>query len=177
MTPVIALDPLGRVIATAALEVLRPAAPAEHTELLGYWHSILGDGIPPNRDTFDPIRMAKILPNLFTFAIEGAREKSVRFGVHGTNIATILKIDLTQKRAAEFLDRDATRQVSDPLFLTCAEMTPVRQRFFSKFPGREHILVDRLILPLSRNGKVDYGVGSLVSMPLGDETELSVDMR
>jgi hypothetical protein len=157
------------------LEALAPALPPLSATLLAYWADLRhGQPIPP-RAGVDPIALAKILPNLFMVRFEGPpRVETLRFSVHGTEVARIVGGDLTGKVLADVLEPAAAARVGRAI-LACAQGgLPVRERLWSAFPGRDHVRVDRLVLPLlDEVGDVGYACGSLVRLAPDDLAPLA----
>ncbi len=118
--------------------------------------------------------MVRILPNLFLVRRERVDTRArLKFGVHGTGVVDILRMDLSQKYLDDLLPPDAAGRVAAAIDLAMDERMVVRQRLWSVFPGRDHILVDRTICPLEADdGQCTMAIGALVRCAATDTAPL-----
>ena len=171
---ILALSADGSVLGRRSMEKIAPAAPAVHMDLLRYWESLPLGASAARKADFDPGELVRHLPSVFMCERPvPVSERSLVFRVHGSMIADILRCDLTGKNVADALPPQRRSAVMRAIDLSMDEECPVRQRFYSAFPGREHVLVDRLIVPLADGqGVLRFALGCLSRCALGDPEEL-----
>lgn len=170
------LDAAGQLLGLAKAQAMRPPPPAPMDALLRYWAQLPGDEAVPRKADADPVDLVRILPDVFLCeraAPSRTPAATVRFGVHGTQVAETLGRDLTNKTLDEVLDDMRARAVRRPIDLCLDDRAPVRQRLNSVFPGREWVRVDRLVVPLAdARGVCRFALGVLCRLPVDDETKL-----
>jgi hypothetical protein len=122
------------------------------------------------------MKLVRILPNVFLCERTQDNDNSIRFRVHGTGVVNLLKCDLTGKYLVDVLEPAQVAQVARPIHLTLDEGIPVRQRFYSAFPEREHLLIDRLIAPLEdEEGNRRFALGCLCRCADYENLELRME--
>lgn len=134
-----------------------------HYRVLQLWRSLVLEGTVPSRQSFDPVALRGDLRHVFFVGVEdGADDLRFLMKVHGSEVNAILGVDATGKYLDELLAESRWRKIVKG-FKTClSQRRPVLEEFSSVFPGREHIQVTRLVLPMSdETGRARFILGSL----------------
>lgn len=155
---------------------IEPPPGLAHRALWSVWADLQPGAAVPPKAAFDPVELVRVLPQIFLCEWEDPSEPtSLKFRVHGSSVAQILHRDLTGKYLFDILPADRARRVAEAIILCMEASMPVRQRFFSAFPGRESVLVDRMVLPLADpEGRCRFAIGSLSRCDVGEPDSLTV---
>lgn len=171
------LDIDGGTIGVGEQERVTPPFPAAARQLIAYWTGLPIGRSLPRRSAVDPSAMVRILPNLFLVRREPVDGRAkLRFGLHGTAVVDILGMDLSRKFLDDLLAPAAAVRVAAAIDLAIDARTVVRQRLWSVFPGRGHILVDRTVCPLEADdARCTMAIGALIRCPATDTAPLRIE--
>ena len=89
------------------------------------------------------------LGNLCILALERSPDR-MKYRLHGTKVVAVDGKDWTGRYVEDSLPTDSREEVVVPLWMAANEQRPVRDRI--AHPLRAGLAIDRLILPVSRNG-------------------------
>ena len=150
-----------------ALDVGLPPCDERIAELYGYWQSIHpAKGRLPGRQHFDPVDVPQLLP--WIWLIEFQRHPlRLKYRLAGTEHVLALGRDPTGYWLDEVHPRFAMSS-GYPQFVAAIARAEIGFHKGSAvyYQGRERKRVERLILPLARNGRdVDMLLGLTVFMP------------
>jgi len=138
-----------------------------HLRIFDFWQELAKESYPPAREVFDPIDLRGDLKNVFLAEriIEDGRRR-YRMRVHGTAVVAILGRDVSRRSLDEVLPPERVRPLVRGFDRAIERGAGVLESFNSLFPGREHIRVVRLVLPL-RGHRPDeaFVLGCLVRQP------------
>ena len=88
----------------------------EAIAFLDYWSGLpKRDGILPDRQDFDPVDIAKLMP--MTVMIEGSSPEDMRFRLFGTGIQALTGFDLTGERYMDYQAADARHSFTSAMAL------------------------------------------------------------
>jgi len=143
--------------------------------LYDYWHSrCRGDSYPSRRD-IDPLDIPELLPNVFLLDVVGDAEDFV-FRLAGTLVEDAFSMPLRGK-SITVIQRDAGTPIPVAQHIEVARGAGPRYREgIVLVAGREHWKTQRLLLPLSSDGRrVDVLMGGAIFL-LGDRiNEMTAD--
>ena len=115
--------------------------------LLSYWRSLIAEPDIPDRADFDPIEVSKLLPFLFMLDVEPCGRLKIR--LMGTELAQRLGADGTGKYVDELISGAYLDRMNEMFALAISQRQPVHSASRYQVPDREHIFVERLLLPLT----------------------------
>lgn len=145
-------------------------------DLHGYWLAKKRHRLAPARKDIDPAEVRHLLPHLFLVDVEH-KPRRYRFRLVGTAIVSSFGMDMTGQYLEEigFSNQAPSVQAHYGAVVTTAEPT-CHQVHFTRGSGR-YVAYERLILPLSADGKlVDMLLGG-VAFDEAYETDLSSSVR
>ena len=134
-------------------------------ELHGYWHSIHPKGRLPGRQHFDPVDVPHVLPWIWLVEFE-RHPLRYRYRLVGTEHVLALGRDPTGHWLDEVHPR-FTKSSGHPQFAAAVARAEIgfHKGNTASYRGREMKRVERLILPLARNGHdIDMLLGLTVFM-------------
>lgn len=152
--------------------MVRDAQPAlqapGHRALLDYWRSKIANGSLPSRADIDPADVPRdILSSIYLVTVErrpGRPEPTYTYRLVGTNVVWTAGRDVTGLTLEEAYPRPADLAAQRRAY-ECVVMAgePYGDRYPMRIPGKEHIMVSRLLLPLAADGStVDMILGMSV---------------
>ena len=135
--------------------------------LYDYWHSRCRDGGYPSRLDIDPLDIPELLPNVFLLDVIGDAEDFV-FRLAGTLVEDVFSMPLRGK-SITVIHKDAGTPIPVAQHIEVARGAgPQYREGIVLVSGREHWQTQRLLLPLSSDGRrVDVLMGGAV-FRLGD---------
>ena len=136
-----------------------------HRELFHYWRSIFPDSGLPGRQHFDPTDIPHLLRMLFLVDIDRNGEKfRFRYRLLGTDITSRAGRDMTGRWMEDCFPKPEAFGAVEKDYIEIIESgIPHSGRFNILAPGREHIVANRLVLPLARDGQtIDMFLGMWV---------------
>jgi hypothetical protein len=139
----------------------------EQRDLYGYWRSRAHSGAIASRHDIDPIDIPHLLQGL-TLLDTGAGLDALRYRLAGTRVREIYGTEITGRavfdRGLQFKQnywRPVYRKVIE-------EQTPMQGAVRGPVPGREHLLLLWMRLPLTgRSGGVERILGYDAAFPAG----------
>ncbi|GAB4375953.1 MAG: hypothetical protein Kow00114_39400 [Kiloniellaceae bacterium] len=143
--------------------------------LYDYWRARCRNGGCPSRRDIDPLDIPELLPNLFLLDVIGDAEDFV-FRLAGTLVEDVFSMSLRGKSIA-VIHKDAGTPVPVAQHIEVARGAGPRYREgMVLVSGREHWKTQRLLLPLSSDGRrIDVLMGGAV-FRLGDSlAEISAE--
>ncbi|UUX49812.1 PAS domain-containing protein [Nisaea acidiphila] len=137
---------------------IRSASDLSHPELrelYELWKGRCADGAAPSREKFDVLELKRWLPHLQLLDVMESRS-DVRYRVIGTWITERYGQDDTGKTWSEIGLNDRNREILDEFITVASSMTPYSsvRPFYDQTRVKEFTRAERLILPLSRDGRV-----------------------
>lgn len=119
--------------------------------LYGYWLDRARGRAMPDRADIDPLDMAPWLPNLLLADVIDDMT-DIRFRVVGTWVVDLAGRDDTGKTFARLCVDQGWTQILDGYLTAARTGTPQRRcsRFYDRSGPRQHMHVERLLLPISR---------------------------
>jgi hypothetical protein len=137
--------------------------------LYAYWHARCVGGRLPGRSDFDPLELAALLPRLYLVDVirDDAGSLDFRFRLAGTEHFEINQFEITGRSIAEVFapSRVAGIRAAYEEIVTTRRPS-ITRRATAAVSNREHILYDRLLLPLASDGTtVDMIAGYLQRLP------------
>ncbi|WP_193181282.1 PAS domain-containing protein [Nisaea sediminum] len=147
----------GAPLRLPASSVIRSEADLAHPELralYSFWKDRAGDRRAPSRNDFDVLELKQWLPHLQLLDVLDDLS-DVRYRVIGTWIAEFYGKDDTGKTFAEIGLNEQRRRVLSEFLTAAASMTPqaVTRPFYGQNEVKEHLLAERIILPLTTDGR------------------------
>jgi len=144
-----------------------PALPAAATDprlraFYDYWRGRAPDGLLPGRQHIDPLDIPALLPDLVLFdVVESGGALRFRVRVAG---GTLVELVGGTNPTGRFIDEFVAQNRRDTLNAAYASVVRDRNAHFWESqlwtPGREFVRVQRLALPLARDGQaVDMVIG------------------
>lgn len=135
--------------------------------LYDYWRSLCRGASPPSRRDIDPVEIPELLPNIFLIDVIGDAEDFV-FRLAGSLVEEAFSMALRGRSIAE-IHRAAGTPIPVAQHIEVARGGGPRYREGSVLvAGRGHWRTQRLLLPLSSDGRiVDVLVGGAI-FRLGD---------
>ncbi|UUX49811.1 PAS domain-containing protein [Nisaea acidiphila] len=135
---------------TSADQLERP----ELRELFRLWKSKAGDRTAPSRTDIDVIELKPWLPHILLVDLM-EQQADVRFRVIGTWIAEQVGRDDTGKTISEIGGTDRGKRILEEYYLAAIRFAPYRScgTFFASAGAKSHLQAERLILPLSEDGR------------------------
>jgi len=135
--------------------------------LYDYWRSRCREGGYPSRLDIDPLDIPELLPNVFLLDVVGDAEDFV-FRLAGTLVEDVFSMSLRGK-SITVIHKDAGTPVPVAQHIEVARGAGPRYREgIVLASGREHWKTQRLLLPLSSDGRrIDVLMGGAIFM-LGD---------
>jgi hypothetical protein len=135
-----------------------------------YWMSRRKNGRLPRREDIDPSDVTDLLPHIFLVDIE-ENPRHYRFRLVGTKVVECFGLDMTGKTIDSLDlgdDADAILKHYDQA-VDHGEPIYDRHRFWTEAYG-QHLNYERLLLPLSSDGKrVDKLLGCTFTLPLTED--------
>ena len=143
--------------------------------LYDYWEGLRRNGLNPSRRDIDPLAIPELLPNVFLLDVIGDAEDFV-FRLAGSLVEDAFNMPLRGRSIAE-IQRAAGTPIPVAQHVEVARGAGPRYREGSMHvPGREHWKTQRLLLPLSSNGRrVDVLMGCAVFLLGGRINEASAE--
>ncbi|HZS85657.1 MAG TPA: PAS domain-containing protein [Stellaceae bacterium] len=143
-------------------------------EMFRYWDRKRGGRAMPARRDLDPTEIPKLLPHLrITEIIEGGRR--FRYRLVGTAIVEAFGSDFTGKYVDELYSPERAAAIESNYRRVCAEKRPIfRRSRYITLKGYD-IIANRLLAPLSENGReVDIVIAAL-TFEFGSALERRID--
>lgn len=121
-------------------------------EILQYWKTLCGDRPMPRRADFDPVAIPKLLANVcLVEVIDGGRDYYYR--VAGSHLEEMSGQRLQGKLFSEIPHAKARQSMSATCDACVEAAAPVVIKNQLQEPGREHLSITAIILPLSDDGE------------------------
>ena len=139
--------------------------------LYDYWRTLGHNGRYPSRRDIDPLAIPDLLPNVFLLDVIGDAQDFV-FRLAGSLVEDAFSMPLRGKSIAE-IQRSAGTPIPVAQHVEVARGAGPRYREGSMYvAGREHWKVQRLLLPLSSNGRgIDVLMGGAIFLLGGAATD------
>jgi len=118
--------------------------------MLAYWNGLSEGHDVPDRARFDPSRVPSLLPHLFM--LEATPDGRWRYRLMGTEIVERFGIDATGRYVDEFISGAYLERMNELFFRALSSRAPVHSASRYQVPDKEHLYVERLMLPFT-NGK------------------------
>ncbi|SME97578.1 PAS domain-containing protein [Tistlia consotensis] len=127
-----------------------------------YWAERGGSGLPRRAD-IDPADFVWLLGQVFLIDVIREPELDFRFRLFGSEMARVYGRDLTGSRLSELDDQDYTAALRPDYASVVATGRPLLRRGRLEWLDRSHIGYERLLLPLSADGRlIDVILGATV---------------
>ena len=125
-------------------------------QLYAYWQAQRGDRLAPRKDEIVPFDIRRLLPNIMIVEV-AARPEDYRIRLSGTEVDRQNGRTLTGLRLVELFAEARTLPAIRDYALVVERRAPVHNRRRMAHVGRDHVEIERLILPLSSDGeRVDH---------------------
>ena len=137
----------------AGLEPGQVLGDPRHIRLLDYWQARKGGRIAPCRGDIDPADLPELLPNMFIFKVleEGGRDYLL--SLLGTALVSVLGRDFTGCRFDEMYTGESAKILRSQYDHVVDKCQPYYARLDAEWMNKDFICYDRLLLPLSQDGR------------------------
>lgn len=140
--------------------------------LYDYWRERWRGEAPPARADIDPAELKPLLPNLALVDVE-EEPRRFRFRLVGTDIVQRYGEEITGRRLDEVGLGCELAAIAEQYDETVREQAPTYCRHELPRPGGKRVKYERLLLPLSSDGRrIDMLLGGYY--PLGLDTPLTL---
>lgn len=121
-------------------------------ELLEHWKTLRGDRLMPGRSDFDPTQVPRLLSAIcLVEVIDGGSDYYYR--VAGSRLEEMCGQKLQSRRFSEITDADARESMTATCKACVQSAGPVVIKNQLREPGRDHMSITAIILPLSDDGE------------------------
>lgn len=122
------------------------------SELLAHWNSLCDGRAMPQRDDFDPVQVPRLLASIcLVEVIDGGRDYFYR--VAGSRLEELSGQKLQNKRFSEIVHTEARNSMQATCEACVQSARPVIIKNQMQKPGRDHLSITAIILPLSDDGE------------------------
>jgi hypothetical protein len=168
---------LGHIRGRAVSMAFNPAQLPDNKlrRLYDYWRSHCQDGALPSRRDIDPLDIPELLPNLFLLDVIGDAEDFI-FRLAGTLVEDAFSMPLRGRSITE-IQKAAGTPIPVAQHIEVARGGGPRYREGSVLvAGRDHWRTQRLLLPLSSDGRVvDVLIGGAIFLLGGRVSDLPAE--
>ncbi len=120
--------------------------------LFAYWDEKRAGRIAPARDEIDPVDVPDILPNMFIYRVlDGGAD--FRMSLFGTALVEVFRRDFTGETFEKIFNGPDREAIRAEYRQVAVEARPVCVRHDASWINRDHVEYERLLLPLSDDGK------------------------
>ena len=137
----------------AGLDPGQPLTDPRHIRLHEYWQARKGGRIAPRRSDIDPADLVELLPNMFIFKVHGNGRADYQLTLLGTALVAVLGRDFTGCMFDEMYTGDSARILREQYDHVVRSHQPYYARLDAEWMNKDFICYDRLLLPLSEDGK------------------------
>ena len=120
------------------------------SSLWAYWRTKRGERSMPARNDIDPIEIPKLLPHILLLESSGGR---LRYRLVGSAIVDEFELDPTGKFLDNLLPEERFRVASKSYMKVMELSRPIITRSVFTARRKNSVIVTRLLLPLSDDGK------------------------
>jgi hypothetical protein len=121
-------------------------------ELYSYWDRKRGGAPAPARADIDPVEVPRLLGNILICEVQDAPRDFI-FRLFGTALVEAVGRDLTGERFSTLFPKSVAPDIVREYKAVAENFVPVISRKDAHWANKSHIRYERLLLPLSDDGK------------------------